>query len=115
MLVVIVCPLDSSWMFTFDELPTQSVDGLSLKGVTFQFQVGGVSSTDATFNATSVGTSTFLNDPVLEGTTSGVLTLNFASPVTSLQFGVALSTLDPLRPGAAANVISKHRFRWIPA
>ena len=35
---------------TFNELPTQPVDDLSFKGVTFDFKVDGIDSTAATYN-----------------------------------------------------------------
>ena len=34
----------------FDEVPTQPVHGLTVKGVTFDFRIGGVPSLDAIFN-----------------------------------------------------------------
>lgn len=79
---------------TFDELPTQPVDGLSYMGVTFGFTVGGSPSTDAIYNGIGPGTLTYLQDPSLEGTTAGILTLDFADPVDQLEFGVALNTYD---------------------
>src|SRR5271157_5572214 len=80
----------------FDELPPQSVNGLSLMGVTFEF-TGGVAIFGGT--TTSFGHSNLLQFPVLEGPTSGTLTLDFASPVTALQFDVGLTTTDRLTPG----------------
>jgi hypothetical protein len=86
---------------TFDELPIQPVDGLHFKGVTFGFQVGGFSSADALYGASGLGVTTFTSDPGLEGTTQGVLTLNFDVPVSLLRFGVALSTPFITLPSAA--------------
>ncbi len=77
---------------TFDELPAQPVDGLTVKGVTFDFKVNGVDSTAAFFGGNGPGTTTYTQDPSLEGPTSGVLTLDFAAPVSTLKFGFALST-----------------------
>jgi hypothetical protein len=84
---------------TFDELPTQPVDGLSYMGVTFGFTVGGISSTDAIYNGTGPGTLTYLQDPTLEGTTAGILTLDFSTPTDQLEFGVALSSYLEATPG----------------
>lgn len=83
----------------FTELPTQPVDGLSYMGVTFGFEVGGSPSTDALYNFFGLGTITFVQDPSLEGDAAGILTLDFAQPTIQLDFGVALSTFDPLTPG----------------
>jgi hypothetical protein len=77
---------------TFDELPYQSVDGVSYNGVTFHFSIGGVTSTDAFYDSTGPGVTQYLNDPSLEGNASGSLRLDFVTPQTSLIFGVGLST-----------------------
>ena len=82
----------AAFTLTFDELPTQPVNGLSYMGITFGFKVGGISSTDAVYNDIGPGTLTYLQDPTLEGTTAGVLTLDFANPTDTLEFGVALNS-----------------------
>lgn len=84
---------------TFTELPLQPVDGVSIAGVTFDFKVGGVDSTDANYNSGGPGTTTYINDPSLEGNAAGILTMDFASPTPTLSFGVAMSTLSALTPG----------------
>ncbi|HUT44664.1 MAG TPA: PEP-CTERM sorting domain-containing protein [Sedimentisphaerales bacterium] len=84
---------------TFDELSKQQIDGLSYSGITFGFKVGGISSTDAVYNGVGPGTLTYLQDPTLEGTTAGILTLDFATPTDQLQFGVALSSYYAATPG----------------
>jgi hypothetical protein len=89
---------------TFDELPTQPVDGLSYMGVTFGFTVGGSPSTDAVYNGIGPGTLTYLQDPTLEGTTAGILTLDFATPTDQLQFGAALSSYYAATPGYTVNL-----------
>lgn len=97
---LVFCPASRAVTITFDELPTQAVNGLSLKGVTFGFTVGGVASTDATFNTNNgPGLSSFITPPNLEGNSSGVLTLTFAAPVTSIQAGVALNSTATFSPG----------------
>lgn len=85
---------NAAFTLTFDELPTQPVDGLSYMGVTFGFKVNQVSSTDAVYNDIGPGNLTYLQDPVLEGTTAGVLTLQFANPTDQLEFGIALNSYD---------------------
>ncbi len=77
---------------TFDELSYQSVDGLSYEGVTFGFTLGGSPSTDAYYGAIGPESLTYLQDRSLEGNARGILTLDFASPTNSLQFGIALNT-----------------------
>lgn len=84
---------------TFGELPFQSVHGLTYQGVTFGFTVGGVPSADGYYNEVGPGILTYVQEPVLEGTTEGILALNFASPTPVLQFGAALSTVNPVSPG----------------
>ena len=89
---------------TFDELPFQPVDQLSLKGVTFDFKVGGVNSTNADFDGPDPRLPTppdlrYINWPALDGDAAGTLTLDFTAPVSTLQFGATLSTYSPLTPG----------------
>ena len=90
---------NAAFTLTFDELPTQPVDGLSYMGVTFGFKVGGSPSTDAFYNGIGPGTLTYLQDPTLEGTTAGILTLDFAAPTNQLQFGAALNSYYAATPG----------------
>jgi hypothetical protein len=89
---------------TFDELPTQPVDGLSYMGVTFGFKVDGIPSTDAIYNGIGPGTLTYLQDPALEGTTAGVLILDFANPTDQLEFGVALNSYDAVTSAYAVRL-----------
>jgi len=84
---------------TMDELPTQPVNGLTFKGVTFGFTVGGIGSTDALYDAGNGGQQTFTQDPVIEGNAAGVLTLDFAMPTPRLEFGVSLLAAMNLSPG----------------
>ncbi|MCZ6794801.1 MAG: IPT/TIG domain-containing protein, partial [Planctomycetota bacterium] len=84
---------------TFDELATQPVDGLSFMGVTFRFEIGGVASDDARYRGSGPGTTKFLADPTLEGSASGILTLEFDVPTPILEFGVGLSTTVAVDPG----------------
>src|SRR3990172_3460747 len=65
---------------TFDEIPFQSVDGLVHAGVSFDFKIGGVDSTEAFYNSFGPGTLTFVDDPSLTGDSTGVLTLDFVVP-----------------------------------
>ncbi len=85
--------------FTFDELPFQPVDNLSFQGVTFDFKVDGFDSTDARYGASGPGATPFVQDPSLEGNAAGILTLDFATAISTLQFGVALNTSASLTPG----------------
>lgn len=89
---------NAAFTLTFDELPTQPVHGLSYSGVTFGFTVGGSPSTDAVYNGIGPGTLTYLQDPTLEGTTAGILTLDFSTPTDTLEFGVALNSYYAATP-----------------
>ena len=92
---------------TFDELGSPTpVDGLTIKGVTFDFKIDGVDSTDATYNLSfdvpPEAPENFvvnLQQPFLEGNAKGVLTLDFATPISELQFAAALPILNTLAPG----------------
>ncbi|MEP0850839.1 MULTISPECIES: PEP-CTERM sorting domain-containing protein [Cyanophyceae] len=97
---------------TFDELPTQPVDDLSFKGVTFDFKVDGIDSTAATYNVVRTwdlseigglppGTLLYnldLSPPVLATDAPGILTLDFTMPTAELMFDVArlVSFLEPM-------------------
>ena len=83
----------------FDELPAQDVNGVSLLGVTFGFNM------DATFG-TNVGppASPFIQPPSLEGNSLGTLTLTFAVPTNELSFGVARSIEVNLNPGVSVEL-----------
>jgi hypothetical protein len=89
---------------TMDELPLQPVDGLSFNGVTFGFQIGGAPSTDAHYHAFGPGTTTFVQDPSLEGNPNGTLTLSFDQPTTVLEFGIARSCFCTLTPGISVEL-----------
>src|SRR3954454_14133350 len=67
---------------TFDELSTRPVNGVQVAGVSFDFRVGGAASSDATYGAFGPGSTTYVQDPSLEGTTAGALTLRFSHPTT---------------------------------
>ena len=87
-------------MLVFDEVPRQPVDGLTVttasgNSVTFGFELGGLPSTDALYNSTGPGALTYVEDPSLEGSTLGVLTVEFGTPASFIYFGLALSTFEP--------------------
>ena len=96
---------------TFDELPTQPVDGLSYMGVTFGFKVDWVPSTDAVYNGIGPGNLTYLQDPTLEGTTAGVLILDFANPTDQLDFGIALNSYNAV---STAYVVKLYDSSYTP-
>lgn len=81
---------------TFDELPTQPVDGLTYKGVTFGFTMDETPSTDAVYSGIGPGSIAYLQDTTLEGNAKGVLTLDFVQPTDLLSFAVALNSFDPV-------------------
>ena len=87
---------NAAFTLTFDELAPQPVDGLSYNGVTFGFKVDWVPSTDAVYNDIGPGNLTYLQDASLEGTTAGVLTLDFETPTDQLDFGIALNSYNPV-------------------
>jgi hypothetical protein len=89
---------------TFDELSFQPVDELSFSGVTFGFQIGGVPSADANYGGFGPGSTAFVQDPSLEGSSDGVLTLTFDQPTTVLEFGIARSCICTLTPGVSVEL-----------
>ncbi len=98
-----------SWAttLTFDELAAQPVEGLSFKGVTFSFEVGGSASSDATYSVDlGLGDTAFSSDPVLEGDAAGFLTVVFSVPTSGLSFGLLLLGGSDYTPAAVANLYS---------
>ncbi len=95
-------------MLTFDELPTQPVDGLTFAGVTFGFTENGIASNDAQYDTAGPNPAMFLSTPVLAGPLSPSLVvqllMTFESPVATLDFGLALDTVDSESPGAILTV-----------
>lgn len=89
---------------TMDEVATQPISGLSVSGVTFGFTVSGLPSLDATYNISGPGTTTYIQDPSIEGSVFGLLQLNFSAPVTNLSFGVALNHFGSLAPGFSVHL-----------
>lgn len=84
---------------TFDEVPFQPADGLTVKGVTFGFQSASPSPV-ANYNATIPFPLTYIQGSALVGDGDGVLTLDFANnPTPLLQFGVAQTSEEELAPG----------------
>ncbi|MDZ4783708.1 MAG: M36 family metallopeptidase [Planctomycetia bacterium] len=88
----------------FNELPFQPVDGLVFNQVTFDFKVGGNDSLDAHFNAVGPGATKFSDGIGIEGTSAGVLTLDFATPTTRLDFAVLLNTLGVVADGVVVDL-----------
>src|SRR5260370_4834009 len=71
---------------TFDEVPFVPVNNLTFMGVTFQFQVNGIPSTHAHYNAFGPGKIIYVQDPSLEGHAPRTLLLDFAKPTPFLSF-----------------------------
>jgi hypothetical protein len=95
LLGTLLCAPASAALITFSELSNRPADGVSLFGVTFDFKISGVDSTDARFNAGGPGVTTYTSDPGLEGNLAGVLAMDFSSSVGFLQFGTAISVNLP--------------------
>ncbi len=91
-------------MLTFDELPMQPANGLTFAGVTFGFTEDGVPSTDAQYDVPGPSPALYLSSPVLGGPLSPSvvmqLLMSFDTPVVTLDFAIALDTLDSETPGA---------------
>lgn len=80
-------------VITFAGLAPGPVNGLNILGVTFNFQIGGLASTDATVGiSVGPGATPLISPPILEGNTLGILMLDFATPIAFLQFGSHLSS-----------------------
>lgn len=82
-----------SYEITFDEVPTTTVDDLSVEGVTFDFKVNGLDSPAADFNVTGPPGLFYLDGSVLEGEAAGILSIIFNRPTPTLSFSAALDSV----------------------
>jgi hypothetical protein len=83
-------------VINFNEFGTSSpidANGVHLAGVTFIF---GPAQADYNGMIGTTGNTVFLTDPVLTGSTDGMLTLIFDYPTSVLQFDIALQSLSPI-------------------
>jgi hypothetical protein len=106
--VVDAGPISYLTVLEFDELPFQSVDDLTVAGVTFDFKVDGTDSNEAFYHSFGPGTLTHVDDPSLTGDARGTLTLTFTQPVGLLEFGVSLNTAAPIDPGVVVQLVGEH-------
>jgi hypothetical protein len=98
-------------LITADELPPQSADGLHLKGVTFGFEQEGQGFGGAFFGDTGPGLGAFVQTPIISVVSqsgSGALVMEFDIPTPNLQFGVVVSTNQPLPEGATVVLVDEH-------
>jgi len=87
---------------TMDDLPLQPVNGLvHPTGVQFGFTVAGIANLDAHYHSVGPGSLTYVQDPSIEGTTDGVLSVIFPAPTPIVRFGVARSNMFAIPNGAA--------------
>jgi len=88
---------------TFDELPEQSVNGLTIQGLTFGY--------DGTFSnyhgVSGPINATFLKQPYLDGHTNGTLTLDFSSPTPLLEFGISYRNAQTFTAAATVELFDK--------
>ena len=101
---VLGASVGGSQTLTMDEVPYQPVNGLTVKGVTFGFTVGGVASSNAFYDDSGPGVTAYTSDPSIVGDATGVLALNLAEATTSLQFGFALDMTGSDAAGATVSL-----------
>jgi hypothetical protein len=98
-----LCLASAPTLLQFTELEPNSpafVDDLTVQGITFDYKLDGLDSTDSSYGSLDgPGTTQYVDGATLEGHSRGVLTMQFATPVASLSFGFAVSTLATV-PGA---------------
>ena len=109
LLMILVVPFHAeATLLTFDELPSQPVDGLSYQGITFGFSVGGSASTDAYYHGYGPVRTTYVTDPSLEGNSAGSLSLQFAVPTNTLNFGLAINNVGNFSSGARVQLFDSN-------
>jgi hypothetical protein len=89
----------------YGSLPQEPVNGVTVDGVTFGYTEFGSASPEALFNVDiGAGNTQNVDEAALVGFTDGILTLNFASPVSHISFAAALTTNASLTPGFSVSV-----------
>lgn len=93
---------------TFDELPQQPLDDVSVKGVTFEFKGSTLQMEVALFGATrlSFGESKLLHAPWIEAPAVSGLTMRFGQPTPYLSFDLGFAGDRPQSPGYTVNLFS---------
>lgn len=89
---------------TMDEVPYQKIDGLSVKGVYFEFAIKGMASDEAAINSFGAGDLNYISGSSLEGTTEGELSIFLETPTPDFSFGIALMSEDALSRAASVSV-----------
>ncbi len=91
---------------TFSELSERPLDGVSLNGVTFHFTGSNSFFPVGLFGTTmlSVGKTTLMSAPWAAGSSDGLLTLDFSSPVSGVAFSAGLATTVALSEGFRVNL-----------
>jgi hypothetical protein len=91
----------------FDELPAQALNGVTVNGVTFHFSIASVPSNDAQFGTlVGPGNVVEIHPPNAEGNSNGLLTIDFAAPVSHVDFGLAISDSSPHAPAAVGQAFA---------
>jgi hypothetical protein len=91
----------------FGSLPQESVDGVTVDGVTFGYTEFGSSSPEALFNVDiGAGSTVNVQTPALVGFTDGVLKMSFAQAIQHISFGVAETTNLPLTDGFTVSLFN---------
>ena len=105
-------PVVGQATIAFDELPSfTTANGQSIQGATFGFQIAGLDSTAAFINVpigAGPGVTQFLTDPVLEGDSLGILSVDFTAPATNISFGVARSTSSTVVNGVTVTLFDNN-------
>lgn len=90
---------------SFDELPAQSANGVTVSGVTFGFGGGGADPNDATYGYDFGASLMFVGGDVLEGDVAGTLTIDLSTPSSIVEFGVALNGIGNIAPGFSVELL----------
>jgi hypothetical protein len=83
-----------------DEVGPVAINGLTVKGVTFHDTAA------ATYDTSNGGQLRYTQDPVIEGNNTGaeIVLMDFAFPVYSVKFGLALSTFANVYSAASVTL-----------
>ena len=89
---------------TFDELPEQVLNGISVKGVTFSSTSSNADYPVALFGTNSLdfADTLLMSAPWAAGATNGMLTIQFDAAIQSLSFDLGITTTVPTVPDAFA-------------
>jgi len=102
-------PAGAGVLIDFSEIPLgTSINGTTIKGASFTFEVGGMPSFDAVTSNLGPGVTPLSAPPYLEGNSAGLLTASWQTPVHALGFSFFLNSSIQVPQGVAIRLFDEN-------